>query len=80
MPECLFKTRDQQREKNLRNRDQKAICNATRGIDAVHRGLRHRGVFDGSDGARPVSRSHPAQTEMFFVDVLQLHTTESKYR
>ena len=44
------------------------MCNATRGIDAGRRVIRHRGVSDGSDGARPLWQSHSAQTEMFFAD------------
>jgi len=67
-PECIFKIGDQQSEKKLRNCDRRAICNATRGIDAGHGVIRHRGISDGSDGARPLWRSHSARTEMFFAD------------
>jgi len=67
-PECLFKIGDQQSEKKLRNCDRRVICNATRGIDAGRGVICHRGVSDGSDGARPLWRSHSAQTEMFFAD------------
>ena len=45
------------------------MCNVTRGIDAGCGVIRHRGVSDGSDGARPLWRSHSARTEMFFADV-----------
>ena len=61
--------RDFQSKKKWRNGDQRAICNATRGIDAGRRVIRHRGVSDGTDGARPLRRSHSAQTEMCFADV-----------
>ena len=67
-PECLFKIGDSQREKKWRNGDRRAICNVTRGIDARHWVIRHRGVSAGSDGARPLWRSHPARTEMSFAD------------
>jgi len=50
--ECVFRI-DRQNEKKRRNGDRRAICNATRGIEAGHRIIRHRGVSDGSDGARP---------------------------
>ena len=50
------------------NCDQRAMCNATRGIDAGRGVICHRGVSDGSDGARPLWRSHSARTEMFFAD------------
>jgi len=40
--------------KKRRNRDRTAMCNATRGIDAGCGVIRHRGVSDGSDGARPL--------------------------
>jgi hypothetical protein len=36
------------------NDDRRAICNATRGIDAGRGVICHRGVSDGSDGARPL--------------------------
>jgi len=48
------------------------MCNATRGIDAGRGVIRHRGVSDGSDGARPLWRSHSARTEMFFADGVQI--------
>jgi len=67
-PECLFKIGDRQSEKKLRNCDRRAICNATRGIDAGRGAIRHRGVSDGSDGARPLWQSHSARTEMLFAD------------
>jgi len=50
------------------NGDRRAIYNATRGIDAGRRVICHRGVSDGSDGARPLGRRHSAWTEMFFAD------------
>ena len=46
------------------------MCNAKRGIDVGRRDIRHRGVSDGSDGARPLWRNHSARTEMFFADVI----------
>jgi len=46
-----------------------AICDATRGLDAGRGVFRHRGVSDGSDGARPLLQSHSARTEKFFADV-----------
>jgi len=39
--------------------------------DAGHRVICPRGVSDGSDGARPLWRSHSALTEMFFANVIQ---------
>jgi hypothetical protein len=69
-PECLFKIGDRQSEKKQRNGDRRAICNSTRGIDAGRGVIRHRGVSDGSDGARPLWRSQSAQTEMFFADAV----------
>jgi len=70
-PECLFKIWDRQSEKKQRNGDRRAICNATRGFDAGHGVIRHRGVSDGSDGAHPLWRSHSARMEMFFADASQ---------
>ena len=67
-PECLFKIGDRQSVKKWRNGDRRAICDTTRGLDAGHGVNRHRGVSDGSDGARPLWRSHSARTEMFFAD------------
>ena len=68
-PECLFTIGDRQSEKEWRNSDRRAICNATRGIDTGRWQIRLRGVSDGSDRARPLWRSHSARTEMFFPDV-----------
>jgi hypothetical protein len=34
----------------------------------VRRVIPHWGVSDGSDGERPLSRSHSARTELFFAD------------
>ena len=45
------------------------MCNATRGIEAGCGVIRHRGVSDGSDAARPLWRSYSALTEMFSADV-----------
>ena len=45
-----------QREKKRRNRDWRAIFNATRRIGAGHGLVCHRGVSDGSDGAIPPGR------------------------
>jgi len=67
-PECLFKRGDQQREKTRQNSDRRAIRNAMRGIDAARSVIRHRGVPERSDGARPLWRSHSARTEMFSAD------------
>jgi len=67
-PQCLFKIGDRQSEKKRRHGDRRAICDATRGLDAGHGVIRHRGVSDGSDGARRLWRSHSAWTEMFFAD------------
>ena len=53
-PECSFKIGDRQSEKKWLNSDRRAICNATRGIEAVRGVIRHRGVSDSSDGARPL--------------------------
>jgi len=79
MPECLFKIGDRQSEKKRRNGDRRAICNSMRGIDAVRGVIRHRGVSDGSDGARPLWRSQSAQTEMFFADLYKLDLRYYKY-
>jgi hypothetical protein len=68
-PGCLVKVGERQSEKKRRNGDRRAICNSTRGIDVGRGVIRHRGVSDGSDGARPLWRSQSAQTEMFFADV-----------
>jgi len=67
----LFKVGGRQSEKKRRNGDRRAICNSTRGIDAGRGVIRHRGVSDGSDGARPLWRSQSAQTEMFVADALR---------
>jgi len=40
--------------KKLRNCDRRAMCNVMRGIDAGRGVIRHWGVSDGSDGARPL--------------------------
>jgi len=67
-PGCVFKISDWQSEKKWQNGDRRAICNVTRCIDARRRVHRHRGVSNGSDGARPIWRSHSARMEMFFAD------------
>jgi len=72
-PECSFKIGHRQSEKKRWNCDGRAICNATRGIDAGRGVCHHRGVSAGSDGARPLWQSHPARTEIFFADVLKIH-------
>jgi len=69
MPECSFKIGDRQSKKKQWNCNGRVIRNATRGIDAGRRVSRHRSVSDGSDGARPLWRSHSARTELFFADV-----------
>jgi len=59
-PECLFTIGDRQSEKKRRNGNQRAICDATRGLDAGRGVVRHRGFSDGSDGARPLTEPfHP---------------------
>jgi len=65
--ECVFGM-DRQSEKKRRNGDQRAICYATCGNAAGREVIRHGGVSDGSDGARPLWRSHSTRTEMFFAD------------
>ena len=54
--------------KTWRNCDRRAMCNATRGIEAMRGVICHRGVSDSSDGAHPLRRSHSARTVMFFAD------------
>jgi len=63
---------DRQSDKKQRNGDRRVICYTTRGIDAGRRVIRHRGVSDGSDRARPLSRSHSARTAMFCADVVAI--------
>ena len=41
----------------------------TRGIEAGHGVIPHRGVSDGSDGVRPLCQSHSTRMEIFFADV-----------
>ena len=72
-PECSFKIGDRQSEKKLCNCDGRATCYATGGIDAGLGVSRHRGVSDGSDGARQLSRSHSARMELSFADDASLH-------
>jgi len=67
-PEWSFKIGDRQNEKKRWNPDQRAIWNATCWIDAGRGVIRHWGVSDSSDGARPLWRSHSAGTEIFFAD------------
>jgi len=67
-PECSFKIGDRQSEKKQWNCDGRAICNETRGIGAGRGVSRHRDVSDGSDGPRPLWRSHSTRTEIFFAD------------
>ena len=67
-PECLFIIGDRQSEKKRRNGNQRAICSATRSIDAGCGVMRHRGVSDGSAGAHPLWCSYSARTEMFFAN------------
>jgi len=75
-PECSFKIGDRQSEKKRWNSDQRAICNATPGIEAAHGVIHHWGVSDGSDGARPLWRGHSCRTEIFFPDEI---TNEDKF-
>jgi len=51
--ECVFRI-DRQSEKTWRNGNRRVICNTMSGIAAGHGVIRHRGVSDGSDGARPL--------------------------
>jgi len=68
-PQCSFTKGYRQSEKKQRNCDRRAICDTTSGIGTGRGVICRRGVSDGSDGARPLWRSHSAQTEMFFADV-----------
>jgi len=68
-PEWSFKIGDRQNAKRQWISDLRAIYNATRCIDAGRGVIRHRGVSDGSDGVRPLWRSHSARMEYFFADV-----------
>jgi len=70
-PECLFKIEDRDSKKKRRNSDRRVIWNVMHGIHAGRVLIRHRGVSDSSDGARPLWRSHSARTEMFFADGIQ---------
>jgi len=67
--EWSFKIGDRQNAKRQWNTDRRAIYNVTHCIDAGRWVFRHRGVSDGSDGARPLWWSHSARTEYFFADV-----------
>jgi len=69
MQQCSFTRGYRQCEKKRRNCDPRAIRNAMRRIGARCRVVCHWGVSDGSDGARTLSRSHSAWTEMIFADV-----------
>jgi len=64
----VFKIGDRLSEKKRQNGNGRAICDATRGLEAGGGAICHRGVSDGSDGARPHSWSHSARREMFFAD------------
>ena len=68
MPQCSFTREYWQSKKNWRNCDGSVICNVMRGIGTGRRVICHWGLSDSSDGARPLWRSHSAQTEMFFAD------------
>jgi len=76
MIECVFRI-DRQSEKKRRKGDQRAICHATRGVDAARGVIHHRGVSDRSDRVRPLWRSHSAWTEMFFADVSKSSVTKA---
>jgi len=67
--ECVFRI-DRQSKKKRRNGDRKAICYVLSGIDAGRGVIRHWGVSDDSDGARPLQRSHSARSEIFLADEL----------
>jgi len=66
--EWSFKIGDWPNAKRQWNSERRAIYNATRCIDSRCGVIRHRGVSDGSDGARPLWRSHSTRTEYFFAD------------
>jgi len=66
--QCSFTIAYRQSQKKWRNCDRRAICNATRRFGAGRGVVCHLGGSDGSDGARPLWRSHSARTEMFFAD------------
>jgi hypothetical protein len=68
MPDCSFRIGERQSEYTQWNSDGRAICNATRGIEAGRGVIRHWCVSDGSDGAGPLWRSHFARTEIFFAN------------
>jgi hypothetical protein len=53
-PDCSFKIGDRQSENKRSLSDRRAICDATHGIEAGRGVMSHRGVSDGSDGARPL--------------------------
>jgi len=76
-PEWSFKIGDRQNAKRQWSSDRRAIYNATHCIDAGCGVIRHRGVSDGSDGARPLWQSHSARTEYFFADAPS-HLPESQ--
>jgi len=57
--ECAFRI-DRQSKNKWRDSDRTTICNATRGIDARRRVIRHRCVSDGSDGASVSNGSGPS--------------------
>jgi len=71
-PEWSFTIGDQQNEKKWWNSDQRAIWNAMRWIDAGRRVIRHQGVSDGYDRARPLWRSHSPRTDIFLTDAILL--------
>jgi len=68
-PECSLRIGDRQSKKKQWNSDRRVICNATHGSVAWHEVIRHRGISDDFDSARPLWRSHSARTEISFANV-----------
>ena len=78
-PECLLNIGEQQSEEKQWNGDRRAICDATRDPDAGRGVIRHRGVSDGSDGARRISRCHSARTEKSFANGGKMFKNKPNY-
>jgi len=71
MPHCSSTIGYWQSEKKWRKCDQRALCTETHGIGAGCGVICRRGICDGSDGARPLERSHSARMEMSFPDAVE---------
>jgi len=67
-PEWSLKIGDQQNVKNCWNSDQRVIRNVTHWVDARRGVIRHRGVSDGSNGARPLWRSPFGGKAKYYAD------------